>query len=187
MQDQVRQYLLDNTEMDLPDGAVTRHTARVLQRRGLELMRLGYTAEQIEERITKIQVLAGQEARRDLKLSFILQRIAEDSEVEVTDEEINARVAMLASAQNRRPERLRHEMESDGSLEQLAVAIQEEKVLDTLLADAEIIDATAEDEAEAEPESEAESTQTEGAAPETEAPKAQEAEGQGEAPADQDI
>ena len=149
---QVRQYLLDEAAFDLPEGVVRRHTARVLQRRYIELLSRGIPREQIDERLTEIQAMATEEARRDLRLSLVLQKIADQREIQVGDEEVNAQVALMASQYGRRPERLRQELAGDGTLDELAVAVREEKTLDNLLEDAEVTAVTAESLAEQEAE-----------------------------------
>jgi len=138
MRQQICQHLLDNADFDLPEGVIARHTARVLQRRYVDLLYQGVPREQIDERITELQAAAAEQAKRDLKLSFILDRIAEDEKIEVADDEVNSRIAQMAASQNRRPERLRQELAQNDSLEQVTIAIREEKVLDKLLAEAKI-------------------------------------------------
>ncbi|MHC4982317.1 MAG: hypothetical protein ACYTF6_04010 [Planctomycetota bacterium] len=118
-----------------------RHSARLLQRRYVDLLYQGVPREQIDERITELQAAAAEQATHDLKISLILGRIAEDEEIEVTEDEVNARVAQIASYQNRRPERLRQELDRDGTLEQLRISLREEKVLDKLLQEAKIVEA----------------------------------------------
>ena len=49
MRDQLRRYLLDNTQFELPEATVKRYTIRFLQRRYVELLNMGIPKEQIEE------------------------------------------------------------------------------------------------------------------------------------------
>jgi len=138
MRDQVCRYLLDRTQLDLPEGAAARYTERVLQRRFVDLLYRGVSAEQINARMTELRAAAGEQARQDMKLSFILNKIAEQQEVKVEDGEVNARIAQMAAEQNRRPERLRQELAQDGSLSALEDSLREAKVLDNVLAKADI-------------------------------------------------
>ena len=86
---------------------------------------------------------------RDLVGEFVKQ-VMEGAMVVSKDTEamINARIAQVAQQYNRRPERMRQELQQDGSLQQIGVAIGEEKALDALLADAEVTEAPAEKEQE---------------------------------------
>ena len=141
MRDQVYKHLLDNTELDLPEAAAARHTQRAVQRRCVELMMRGVPREQIEQNMQEIEKEVTEQAAIGLKLSFILGRIAEAEDLTVDEDEINSRVAQIARNQNRRPERLRSDFESDGRMSQLASNILDEKVADKILSEAKIVDA----------------------------------------------
>ena len=140
MRDQVCKYLLDHTEVGLPEGATARATGRLLQRRVVDLMYRGVSAEQIQEHLTELQAGASEQAKERVKLSFILAKIAEQQEVGVEEGEVNAAIAQLAVEQNRRPDRLRQELAQDGTLSALEDSLRENKVLDNLLAKAKIVE-----------------------------------------------
>jgi len=145
MRDQVGRYLLDHTAFELPTDIAARHTARVLQRRYVDLIYQGVPRDRIEENITELQAAAETEAARDLKLQFIVGKIARTEDVEADEGEINSRIAAIAARNDRRPERVRHELEQDGSLAQVETQIIEEKVFDMLLEDAEITEISREE------------------------------------------
>jgi trigger factor len=144
MRVQLNQYLLDHTQVELPEGMTARFAERMLRRRFVELLQRGIPREQIEERMAELAASVSEESKRALKVAFVLQRIADDRGLEVTDEEINAQVAQMAHAYNRRPERLRMELEEDGSLQQVATAIVEDKAAAILLGAAKITEVTPE-------------------------------------------
>ena len=144
MRNQIRQHLLDSVSFDLPEGVVKRHTAQLVQRRAVELLQQGIPRERIEEHLTQLQAAADEQARRDLRLEFILDKVAETHELGVSSDELNARIAQMAAMYNRRPERVRQELSADGSLEQLATVMRQEKAIDVLLADAEVSEVTPE-------------------------------------------
>lgn len=149
---QICDYLLENTDFELPEGVVARQTQRAMQRQFVELLQSGVPREKIEENLAELQAAAEERATRNLKLSFILGRIADDMNMDVTEGEVNARVAQMAAMYNRRPERLKQELANDGSLEQVGVAIREDKALDALLEEAEIVDVEPSEEDEDKPE-----------------------------------
>ncbi len=148
MRQQVCQYLLDNTDFELPQGVVDRHTQRVLQRRYVDLLYQGVPRERIDENLTQLRATAGQEAQRDLKLTFILQKVAQAQGVEVDDGEVNSRVAQMASQYNRRPQRLREELERDGTIDSVRSTLREEKALDKLLEQARVKEVSQEEQAD---------------------------------------
>ena len=133
MHDQVAKYLLDNTKVELPTGAATRHTASALRRRYIDLLYRGVPREQIDQNLEMLQAQVSQQAQVELKLSFILEKIAEAENVTVEEGEVNSRIAMMASQYGRRPERLRTEMTNEGTLGQVEVQIREQKTIEKLI------------------------------------------------------
>ncbi|NQU75463.1 MAG: trigger factor [Planctomycetes bacterium] len=141
MRDQVCKFLLKETEVPLPEQLAARHTASMLQRRYVELLYRGVPREQIEKNLEMLEAQAGEQAKVDLKVSFILAKIAEAEGISVEEGEVNARIADMANRQDRRPERLRSEMVSQGTLEQVNVQLVEQKTIDKLLEMANITEA----------------------------------------------
>ncbi len=133
----VSDYLLDNTKMDLPEAFTRRQAVRVLRRQYIDLLQRGVPREQIDQNLEFLEAQAGQTAQRELKLSFILEKIAKAEDISVAEGEVNAWIAQIASQQGRRPERLRQEMDASGTLGEVEVELREQKTLDKLLEMAE--------------------------------------------------
>ena len=148
MRQQVDEYLVANTDFELPEGVAKRHAAKLLQRRYVDLLQMGLPQEQVEERMTQMQASVADESRRDLKLSFIMGKIADDRKIDVSEEEVNAQVAYMAQQYSQRPERMRHQLEADGTLDQVVTSIRESKVVEQLLDDAEVTEPAADPEPE---------------------------------------
>jgi trigger factor len=152
LRDQLRQYLLDNSQLDLPEKLTVRQAQRALDRRLLDLQSWGLPEEEIGRRMDELQTSTREEATKDLKLFFIFKRIAEENEFTASIEEIRGRVAQIANQYGRRPERMFHEMQQDGRLNLVAFQICEERVMEKLISDASIENESPSDsEAEAEP------------------------------------
>jgi trigger factor len=152
MRQQVEDFLLENTELEVPEGVANRHASQIIQRRYLEMLRMGVPREKIDENIAELKAAATEQAKRDLKLQFIAEQIAEDRQIEVTPAEVNSRVAQMASYYDRRPERLRQELAQDGTLDQLRVSILQEKVLNELLGEADVKEVSPEEACDADAE-----------------------------------
>lgn len=138
MRDQVNNYLLQNVYIDLPSTLSDRQAERVLKRRKIDLMTRGLPEEQVESKIEELRAHVKEEATRDLKLFFILQKIATEQNVDVSEPELNGRISMLAAQSGRRPEKLKQEMSADGSLLSMYVQMREQKALDKILETAKI-------------------------------------------------
>ncbi len=141
MREQVREHLLKQTDFEVPPQAAERYSQRLLSRRVVDLMLRGVPREQIERDLDGLTAEAQRNAAAGLKLTFVLEKLADALEIQVEDGEVNARIAEIAREQRRRPERVRHEMRSEGTLELLTAAVREEKAIDRVLASAKITDA----------------------------------------------
>ena len=146
MREQVNRYLLENTNVELPEKLSTRQTDRMISRRAVDLMMRGLSREQVEANVERMRHGARDDAVRELKLFFILQKIASDQNVEVDEAELNGRIAMLAAQSGRRPEKLKQEMAKDGTLANLYVQMREQKAIDKLLENAQVEEVALEDE-----------------------------------------
>lgn len=144
MEDQVRKYLLASTKFDLPEKMTDRQTERALLRRVMQLRQMGMPQVLIEEKLDELRTRAHDAAVEDLRLMFIVDKIARQREIEVSEGEANSVIAGMAANQGRRPERVRQEMARDGSLENVFSFVRERKVLEKLLENAKINKSTPE-------------------------------------------
>lgn len=138
MSEQIYQYLLDKTDFDLPLDIVAEQASTVLQRQYTSLLMRGLSREQIEEQFEQLQAASGERAKEQLKTFFIMDKVADQLEIKVTDEEINGHIAQLAAQRGQRPERMREEMERNGSLAQFSLEVRQDKCIARLLETAKI-------------------------------------------------
>ncbi len=141
MHEQICDQLLEQVQLDLPEGLTTRQSARLTQLQAMELAYTGLDQQEIEHKIAEMRQESQEKARSQLKRFFILDQAAKSLQVDVTDAEVNGRIAMMAMQQGRRPERLRQQMQREGELEHLFLQIREQKTLDKILQTAKISDA----------------------------------------------
>jgi len=138
MAEQIYKYMLDNTSFDLPVDVVAEHSAALLQRQRSNLMMRGLSREQIEEQMEQLRASSEQQAKEQLKTFFIMDKVAEKLDIDVSEEEINGHIAQLAIQRGQRPERMREEMVRDGSLAQFKLQVREDKCIAKLLESAKI-------------------------------------------------
>ncbi len=144
MTEQIYKYLLDNTDFDLPLDVVAEHSTSLLQRQYSNLLIRGLSREQVEEHMEQLQAGSEQQAKQQLKTFFIMDKIADKLEIDVTEEEINGHIAQLAIQQGQRPERMREQMLRDGSLSQFRLQVREHMCIAKLLESAKITEKKAE-------------------------------------------
>ncbi len=135
---QVTRQLVDSVDLALPEGLKGRQMERVLERERMELLYSGKSAEEVESALAESRSKGEADATRQLKTFFVLDKAAKDLEIEVAENEINGRIAMMAYQQQRRPEKLRNEMRQRGELEQLFLSIREQKTLDKIIEQASV-------------------------------------------------
>jgi len=138
MTEQIYKYLLDNTEFDLPVDIVADQSTTLLQRQYSNLLMRGITREQIEQQVQQLQAGSEEQAKRQLKTFFMMDKIADKLEIEVSDEEVNGHIAQLAIQRQQRPEKMREDMARDGSLAQFKLQVREDKCIAKLLESAKI-------------------------------------------------
>lgn len=138
MSEQIYKYMLDNTDFDLPTDIVADQANTLLQRQYANLIRQGLPEEYLKEQMEQLRAASEQQAGQQLKTFFIMDKVAEKLNIEVTEEELNGHIAQLAIQRGQRPERLREDMTRDGSLSQFRLQVREDKCVAKLLESAKI-------------------------------------------------
>ncbi len=136
--EQIYKYLHDNTDFDLPVDVVAQQADTVLRRQYVNLLMKGLSREQVSEHMEQLQASSEKQAEQQLKTFFIMDKVADKLGIDVSEEEINGHIAELAKQRNQRPERMKEQMEHDGSLAQFRMEIRQAKCVEKLLETAKI-------------------------------------------------
>ncbi len=145
MRQQVAKHLIETIEMELPARLTAGQALRTFERRRMELMYRGVDPTKIEENIAELRAASNEAAATELKMFFILNKIADENDVKVLEAEVNGRIAQMAMEQGKRPEKLRQEMIQSNSVGKIVQQIREHKTMDAILEKAEIREVSAED------------------------------------------
>jgi len=138
MSEQIYQYLHDNTNLDLPLDIVAQQATSLLQRQYTNLMMRGLPREQLNDQIEQLQAGSEDQAKKQLKTFFIMDKIADKLDIKVNDEEINGHIAQIAIQRGQRPEKMREDMERNNSLAQFTLEVRQNKCIEKLLETAKI-------------------------------------------------
>ena len=138
MREQIGQYLVDKTVLEIPEGLSQRQTDRSIARRMIEMYQAGIPQAQVEKEMDELRAKAHEQAIRDLKLFFILEKIAEERDIDVNEEQLNGAIAQIARQSNRRFDRVRDELSKGEGLKTLYLQLRDQQVLKALLEQAEI-------------------------------------------------
>ena len=145
MRQQVVKHLSDSVDFELPEGLTTQQAARNLERRRMELMYRGVAPTEIEQQMAELRGASTEHARNELKQFFILNKAAEQLNVQIQEQEIQSRIVQMAMQQGKRPEQLVEELQKSGQAQTLVQQVREHKTIDQILSDAEVEEVNADE------------------------------------------
>lgn len=155
---QLTDALVEKVDLELPKGITDQQASRVLQRQGMEMMYRGVPEEEVKAKLAEMRGESEEQAARQLKQFFILDKASKELEIDVEEQELNGRIAMMAMQQGRRPDKLRQEMQKQGQIEQLYLQLREQKTMDKILESAKVTEIEAEAGDDAKPEAKKKTT-----------------------------
>lgn len=141
---QIMEHLQTQVECELPLRLVRSETQRIISDIVRQEQERGVSEEALKEGEKEIVGSAANGARRRLKGSFILLRIADQEQIKVTREELLGRVVSLAERYGMPFEKMLKELEKREAIGQIQDEIVTGKTLDFLIANANVISAPAE-------------------------------------------
>ncbi len=132
LRQQIVDELTKDANWDMPESLVKRQTNRELQRTLLELQRSGFNQEQINSYLNASKLNARESTIRSLREHFILEKIAEDLELEPTPEDYDKEVALIAEQDDSSPRRIRARLEKTGQMDAIRNQIIERQVINQI-------------------------------------------------------
>ena len=135
---QLLDKLTGMVQFELPPELVTAETqgqADEMVERGLGS---GMSEGEIEERQDEIFATASQRAQNNLKTDFLLQRIAEKEEIQLTQDELANRVAAMANQAKKPIKSYAKELQESGQLRNVQHSMLLSKTIDFLLEHAKV-------------------------------------------------
>lgn len=130
---QVLSKITESADWDLPDTLVRRQVENAMRREILELEQAGFTSEDIRSRENGLRQNAISVTRQALKEHFVLDKLATTEKIEVTPEEMETEIYMMAYQRGESPRRVRARLEKNGMIENLAAQILERKAIEFVL------------------------------------------------------
>jgi trigger factor len=125
--------LVKRSEFEVPEALVDRQIDVRLERGLRALAAQGMKAEDIKKMdLNRLRVGQRDQALQEVKASLLLDKIAEEEKIEVSDEEIDREIAALATQSKQTPEAIRARLTRDGALDRIRNRIRSEKTLDFL-------------------------------------------------------
>ncbi len=137
---QITALLTESADWDLPPGLLKRQSARELERTVMELRRAGFSEAEIRARENLLQQNSASSTAKSLKEHFILERIAEEANIEAEEGDFEQEIFLIAAQSGESPRRVRAQIEKRGMMDVLQNQIVERKVLELVQDEAEFKD-----------------------------------------------
>ena len=125
--------LIQQNDFEVPDSLIEQQIDIRLERGLRALAAQGLTAEQMKKMdLNRLRVGQREQAIHDVKAALLLERVAEEENVQVGDEELNHELESLAQQSKQTSEAVRARLTRDGGLDRIRTRIRNEKTLDFL-------------------------------------------------------
>jgi trigger factor len=125
--------LVKRNDFEVPEALVERQIDIRLERGLRALAAQGMRPEDLKKMdLNRLRVGQREQAVQEVKASLLLEKIAEEEKIEVSDAEIDGEIEALARQSKQTPEAIRARLTRDGALDRIRSRIRSEKTLDFL-------------------------------------------------------
>jgi trigger factor len=135
---QIVNFLHERTQFELPPALLQNETRRALAELVQRNRERGASDEMLKEKERELIDGAAGLAVHRLKTNFILHRIAEREQIEVTKEDVDLRIRQEAARYDISPEKMRKELRQQDALNDIAEQVLLAKTLDFLKANVSV-------------------------------------------------
>ena len=135
---QIVKFLHEHIQFDLPPALLQNETRRALAELVQRNRERGITDEMLKEKEKELIDAAASMAMHRLKSNFILHRIAERENVQVTKEDLDSRIRQEAARYDISADKMRKELQQRNALDELTEQLLLGKTLDFLKANVSI-------------------------------------------------
>jgi len=131
--DKIADQLLERHEFPVPEALIERQIDLRLERGLRALAAQGMRPEDLKNMdLTRLRAGQREAAVKEVKLSLLLDRIAEVEKIEASDAEVDREIELLAKHTKQAVEELRARLTREGALDRIRSRLRSEKTLDYL-------------------------------------------------------
>lgn len=138
MHKQIYSKLVEMADFDLPEDMIAHQSNERLHRYQMELISKGAPLEEIEKNMVDLKNASEESVVKDFKLSLVIDRIAEEEKIFVTEDDVNQRINWLAGMYGIEPALMKKHLEKINSMSSLRHQLKEHKTLNFLMKEASI-------------------------------------------------
>ena len=131
--EQITKALTVAANWELPPAMLQRQSRRELQRAVMELQRSGFSEEEIRAHENALRQNSMASTAAALKEHFILERIAEEEDIDAVEADYDDEIRLIAAQSNESARRVRARLDKSGSMDVLRNQIVERKVIERIL------------------------------------------------------
>lgn len=132
IRDQISQSLTQSATWELPPDLLRRQSKREVERAAMEMRSSGFDEANITKRLNLMRKNILQKTEMVLKEHFILEKIAEQENVEDLPGDYEMEIQQIADQQKDTPRRVRAMLERNGQMDSLRNMIIERKVINMI-------------------------------------------------------
>ncbi|RUM61978.1 MAG: trigger factor [Persephonella sp.] len=136
IENKITEKLLKENDFELPQSLVKAELNYLIQEYAKQLENMGLKPS--EDMLMGVVPSLEEQAKKNVKLMFIVNKIAELENIKVEDEEINKEIEEMAKVYNTTPEQLKEYLEREGLINNIIYGILKRKVFDFLRKNANI-------------------------------------------------
>ena len=133
MKDELFARLLALASFSVPEGLVERQKERLNEQARRQYEKAGLSSDQFEARKSKIEEETAAKAKDQVRLYFILQKVADQEGLQIDEPELERKLTALSEESKRPMEEVRRVFEED-----LRESMREAKTIEFLLANAKL-------------------------------------------------
>lgn len=137
-QDEICDYLLKKTKLDVPESAVKEQTRNVMYDLARQRMYRGMSQEQIAAQRDDMIKEAQTKAEEQVRLRYIVMAVADAENIQAGDQEVSDEVVRMAVSQRQDAAEYRKKLEKEGQLESVRDQLRFGKTIEFLLEKAKI-------------------------------------------------
>jgi trigger factor len=126
-EEELVERIVEGVRMEFPPSVLERRKEEISMGRRFRQLREGRSQEEIEKSVAGDAEAIETEAREELRRIFILDRIAEEEKVLVTEDEIARRISAIALTSRRDPQEVFQEYRENGLIGDLRAGMRREK------------------------------------------------------------
>lgn len=127
------EQILKNSNLDLPDSLVQKQKELLLKDTQNHLKQQGIKEEDINSHLKESEKSVEDKAIKQLKVSFILDKIVQQEKIEVSEEELNKKIEEIAQGVKRGVEEVKEDLIKRGLISNLKEELKERKVVNFLM------------------------------------------------------